>query len=303
MTVTRNNSYAKSTVCILACLLLCDCWGKLPPTFAKERADANLFDDSVIRKAFAASADGFSVDEVLINDQLRVAFLEQLFPDDPPTSKQESDVLQRLLQIRKAGKLNISATKRGRKPEEWISPIAEIAARVVTDRHRVATDTLLTDRQLRKELQDEANKIAPKIDAYIVRKSILQLRKKRALKPELVLRVADWSREIKTYTLDQIRSESIAGNLPAVPGVYLFRDDKGYLYIGEASNLATRLKQHLTDSDRQSLADFLAGNAADKVTVELHQFPKNSPAAKLTVRRAYESELIRSRNPRFNARP
>jgi hypothetical protein len=39
------------------------------------------------------------------------------------------------------------------------------------------------------------------------------------------------------------------------------------------------------------------------VTIELHIFPKTSPARKLTVRRAYESELIRSREPKFNVRP
>jgi hypothetical protein len=73
--------------------------------------------------------------------------------------------------------------------------------------------------------------------------------------------------------------------------------------VGEASNLAARLTEHVGGSDRESLADYLAGDEADQVTVELHIFPSTSPAKRVTVRRAYESELIRSRGPKFNVRP
>jgi hypothetical protein len=37
--------------------------------------------------------------------------------------------------------------------------------------------------------------------------------------------------------------------------------------------------------------------------VELHAFDPDSKARSLTVRRAYESELIRSRKPRLNIAP
>ena len=132
---------------------------------------------------------------------------------------------------------------------------------------------------------------------------MLQLRKKRALKPELVLRVANWGREVRTVSLANLKSQLKSGEIPKQPGVYLFRSKDGYLYIGEAASLKDRLKQHVTDSDRPSLATYLAGDEGDKVTVEMHIFPSESPAKELTVRRAYESELIRSRNPKFNTRP
>jgi hypothetical protein len=264
---------------------------------------AKPLSDSEVQAAFIATHQGFSADELLITDRLRSQFLKQLFANRSPSDAQQREALLRLLQLRKSGKLNAPATKRGPRIDDSVSPIAEIAARVIADRYRVSTDTLLADPVLRRELQKEADRILPGVDAYAIQKSLLQLRKKRQLRPELVLRVADWDRDIKTFTLATIRDELDAGRLPRQPGVYLFRNHEGYLYIGEASNLAARLKQHLTESDRASLANYLASTEAATVSVELHIFPKDSPASKITVRRAYESELIRSRQPKFNSRP
>ena len=53
----------------------------------------------------------------------------------------------------------------------------------------------------------------------------------------------------------------------------------------------------------KSLASHLAGNSKQEITVELHAFGKDSPAKDKTRRRAYESELIRSRKPRLNIAP
>jgi hypothetical protein len=191
------------------------------------------------------------------------------------------------------------ARRRGEPVPEAILPVAEIAARVVTDRHRVTTDTLLADPRLIAELRREAERVRGDVDPYLVRKAVLKLRKTRRLRPELVLRVAQWKRRIVTVRLSEIEPE----RLPHQPGIYLFRDATGYLYVGEASDLARRLQQHLDDSHNASLAHHLAGQSQQEVTVELHVFPPDSPAAKVAVRRAYESELIRSRSPRFNVQP
>ena len=91
--------------------------------------------------------------------------------------------------------------------------------------------------------------------------------------------------------------------VPTRPGIYIFRDESGYLYIGESSNLRLRVEKHLDHSDRKSLAHYLWENGNKKITVELHAFDPESKAKDKTVRRAYESELIRSREPRFNITP
>ena len=143
--------------------------------------------------------------------------------------------------------------------------------------------------------------MAPKVDPYLLRKASLTLRKSRRLQPELVLRVADWKKEI--IALAAAVAEKEPGKVPEQPGVYIFRDETGYLYIGESANLHDRIKQHLDRSDRQSLASYLETNGVKGVTLELHAFAADSPARLKPMRRAYESELIRSRKPRFNLAP
>ena len=53
----------------------------------------------------------------------------------------------------------------------------------------------------------------------------------------------------------------------------------------------------------KSLARCLLSNGIREVSIEQHIFPKDSPAKDKTKRRAYESELIRSRKPKFNLAP
>lgn len=264
---------------------------------------AQTFTAEAIRTAFAACHGGYSSDELLIRDDLRNCFLAKLSPNLGLTDAGQREALLALLKLRKAGKLSVRATKRGTPVDPAVHAIAEIASRAVTDRHRITSDTMLADPNFRHEFQTEAELISPGIDAYEVRKSVLGLRKKRSLRPELVLQVAQWGRQVTTQSLAQLKLGLEAGNVPKQPGIYLFRNADGYLYIGEAADLSVRLAQHVNESDRQSLAEFLAGDDADGVSIEMHVFAADSPAAKVTVRRAYESELIRSRNPKFNVRP
>ncbi len=261
------------------------------------------FSDQKIKAAFMDCHDGYSSDELLIRDELRDCFLNRLGNGAVLADDDQRMVLLTLLKLRKTGKLDVSATKRGKPVSPAVQPVAEIASRVVTDRHRITSDTMLADPLFRRELQREAELISPGIEAYAVRKSVLSLRKKRELRPELVLQVAQWGRKISTQTLAELRQSLAAGKTPKRPGVYLFRNPDGYLYVGEAIDLSARLNQHLSESDNRSLAKYLAGDDAALVTVELHVFDSDSPAAKVRVRRAYESELIRSRNPMFNVRP
>ena len=237
--------------------------------------------------ALSRSADGYSTDELLIREDLRALFLDELRREsqesnNPFDSIDETTIFKWLLRYRKAGKLSYRASKRGRSPDESIVPVAEIAARVVMDRHRITSDDMLMDAVLCRELQQEAEILMPGIDAYLVRKAILSLRKKRALKPELVLQVAQWGREVKTYTLSQLKDALRHDTIAKQPGVYLFRTPTGYLYIGEAANLATRLTQHTTSSDRRALADHLSVNSDEEVSVELHIFQSDSPAKNVT---------------------
>lgn len=254
----------------------------------------------VVRLAYLEVYDGWSTDEVLLQTKRNDQFLAECrrrMPDIP-----SFDFNWSLLNLRKAGGLrDISTTKRRRDKSDSYIHAAEIAARFLEDRYSVNTDRVLCDPKLRAEYDKEAKKVAPNVEPYLLRKASLTLRKSRRLQPELVLRVADWKKDI--VAMPAMEAENEPGKVPEKPGVYIFRDATGYLYIGESSNLHDRIKKHLDRSDRQSLASYLATNGVKGVTLELHAFAKNSPARLKPMRRAYESELIRSRKPRFNLAP
>jgi excinuclease UvrABC nuclease subunit len=136
---------------------------------------------------------------------------------------------------------------------------------------------------------------------YQLRKAALGLRKARKLQPELIKRVANWKTEVLEYDAESLASE--LDLIPRKPGIYIFRDATGYLYIGEAGNLRLRVAQHLDHSDRRALAHYFWEAGLSGIVVELHAFDPKSEGGSTPARRAYESDLIAKRAPRFNLRP
>lgn len=284
----------------LSILIACD--RPLPAACQAEPAGLAEPFKQVVAAAFASVHDGYSVDEVLLDDELQTAFQRACRERSPDADPEECNWT--LLNLRKAGRLEAKTTKsrdRDEQAQDAVRHIAEIAARSVQDRHRSSIDRVMAKPQWRADFDAAVREISPEVDLYTVRKAAFQLRKTRELKPELITRLADWGREVKTVSLEELRKRLELA--PEQPGVYLFRDATGYLYIGEAANLHKRLGQHLEQSDRQSLASYLSERNAESITIELHTFAPDSRIKELAVRRAYESELIRSRNPRFNIRP
>ena len=253
----------------------------------------------VVTTAFQEVHDGWSTDEVVLKDDLNQKFLakcQEKLPDDPP-----ADFNWTLLNLRKAGKLGSVTTKRARHDHHDYEHASEIVARHLQDKYEQTIDRILCDPERRAEFDKAAIAIAPDVEPYRLRKAAFGLRKARQLTPELVVRAVDWKKEILTLSAADIVAD---GKLvPDAPGVYIFRDSTGYLYIGESSSLKQRVNQHLDRSDRKSLAHYLWEKGNREITVELHVFGKDTPAKDKTRRRAYESELIKSRKPRFNIAP
>ncbi len=253
----------------------------------------------VVREAFAATHQGYSVDELLIRDDLDRMFVAECRRSLPDSTAR--DLNWALVNLRKAGKLNVPTTRRGEPADAGLEPLAEIAARTLQDRYEISTDEIFCDPDKRTEFDEIARQSDPEIEVNSLRKAALRLRKARQLRPELITRIADWGRKVTEYTAADLAADLTL--VPAEPGIYIFRDKSGYLYIGEASDLRARLTTHLIESDRKSLASYLKANDYDSITIELHTFAADSRIGELSVRRAYESELIRSRRPRFNIRP
>jgi hypothetical protein len=253
----------------------------------------------VVADAFATTHDGWSSDEVILQDDLNERFIAECQKHLPQSLPR--DLNWTLINLRKAGRLNVRATRRNNPSTEKVAHVGEMCARMMSDKHGVSIDRIMTDPQLRSEFDSAARAIDEQIDTYLVRKAAFRLRKTRQLKPELITRIADWGRVVTQHPAGQLAARPDL--IPESPGIYIFRDASGYLYIGEAINLRERLTQHLNDSDRAALGHYLATQGANEVIIEIHSFDPDSRIRELMVRRAYESELIRSRNPRFNIRP
>ena len=169
------------------------------------------------------------------------------------------------------------------------------------DRFQANIDQWLVSPKLLKEFDALIAEIVPDADRYESRKAAMKLRKSRRLQPELLARVTDWKREIQTTSVEHAASH--LASLPSNAGIYIFRDKTGFLYIGQSNNLRTRLTKHLDKSDRKSLSKYLGATNSQEITIELHVFAADSPAASTVVREAYESDLIRTRKPKFNIAP
>ncbi len=290
----------KHSFCIALCFLFIGVLAAQEPrTTTEPDSGSQTKLNDVVREAFRKTHDGWSVDEVLIRDDLNRAFIQNCREQLPDVEEKEFNWT--LLNLRKAGKLGVKATQFNYESYENVMHVAEVAIRSIQDKHKISSDAILADPQRRKDFDEVARGIDSAIVPYQVRKCALRLRKARDLRPELITRIADWNREVHEFPAAKVAADLTL--IPEMPGIYLFRDKTGYLYIGEAINLRTRLETHLDDSDRKSLANYLRQQGVDSISIEIHSFPADSRMKDITVRRAYESELIRSREPRFNVRP
>jgi hypothetical protein len=255
--------------------------------------------ESIVVASFEASADGWSVDEVMLHDKRRARFLESCHQKVSTVS--EKELFETLLRVRKGGRLKVRATQNARSSLEDYTIAAEIAARRIADEKKAHFDQVLCDPDLLQLFDQIAAELSPNTDPYLLRKAALRLRKSRQLQPELVVQSNNWNVKLQEYTLTELTTQ--LPELTTRPGIYIFRDATGYLYIGQSNNLRERLTHHLKESDRDQLRNYLLGKAGPELKIELHEFLEGSPGEKLTARRAYESELIRSREPRLNLAP
>ena len=98
----------------------------------------------VARLAYATVYDGWSSDEVLLQDELNAKYLTECRKRMPDI--RAFDFNWTLLNLRKAGELrDIRATKRRRDRHDEYLHAAEIAARFLEDRYKVNTDRVICE--------------------------------------------------------------------------------------------------------------------------------------------------------------
>ncbi len=203
---------------------------------------------------------------------------------------------QQLLNLRKAG--DLKGLPRSRRTsfakEEEYRFASEIAARHLERQKGVTVDEILCDPELVQQFDIISANLSPGFSPLQYRWGALNLRKAKRLRPELLSRVAPAER-ISLGLVTELDVVSISSR----QGLYVFYgpESKQTLYVGEATNLRTRLEKHLDHSDNKSLAHWLWDHGFTKLYLEIHLLP---PATTKRVRRALEAELIASRRPIFN---
>jgi predicted GIY-YIG superfamily endonuclease len=251
----------------------------------------------VVLRNFFATHSGRSTDDVVIDDIRNAAFIAACQEEVPTATPYQLNWELYNLRKQPPGIGRVTTVKTRDRHDDYLHA-SEIAARHMEDEHQRTIDQVLCDPDMRRQFDALAQSIAPGVTVYLLRKAALKLRKGRQLKPELIKRVADWGRVVSTHTAEELLADFDL--IPRQPGVYIFRDRTGFLYIGECGNLRARVAQHMDHSDRKALAHYLWQNGFKELTIELHAFRKDSDGKIASHRKAYETDLIRSRKPRLN---
>jgi site-specific DNA-methyltransferase (adenine-specific) len=249
----------------------------------------------LVRRAFLAVHEGFSTDRVVADPEMNLRFLEEC---RRLGSQEPARLLnQRLLNLRKAS--DLKGLPRSRRTsfadEEQYRFASEVAARYLERAKGLNVDQILCDPDLAHEFDQVAAGLAPGYRPLQYRWAALNLRKSKRLTPELLARVAPRAGYVSLGRVEDIQADQ----LPTGQGLYIFYDavSKQALYVGEARNLRKRLDKHLDHSDNKSLARWLWDHGAQNLFLEIHSLPDGTSTP---VRRALETELIRSRRATFN---
>ena len=241
--------------------------------------------------AFDATCRGFSPDRVVADPELNSAFVAEA--GRLGLTESAATLNRHLLNLRKRGYLPGRKSKRTSFPDvDDYRFAAEMAIRFLERRDGTSLDSIICDPALTAEFDSFAAKIAPGYSPLQYRWAALNLRKMNHLKPELLARV---SRPVSVVTY-RVKDLDL-GVVPAQQGLYYFFTASEALYIGEAENLYKRLKKHLDHSDNKGLARWMWEHGIDDLHVEIQLLASTTSTM---VRRALETELIRSRSPVFN---
>lgn len=257
-----------------------------------ESSGTGSIDNALIRRAFEKVHQGFSADRTIADPELNLAYLRECdvlrleFPAEP--------LNRALMNLRKSGTLDVETTHRTTFDDEDYRFASEIAIRLLERRDGTTLDEIICDPIRAAEFDEIAASISPGFIPLNYRWAALSLRKQRELIPEVAARLI----RPEVVKLIELGGE-IPDDIPNQPGVYKFIDSESNvtLYVGEASKLRKRLRQHAKHSDNKDLAMHLWEHGRRGIMIEYNVFPEGTSKREL---RAIELEQIRITNPVFN---
>ena len=248
--------------------------------------------NTTLHDAFRDTCQGFSADRVVTDSELNTKFIERC--RNAGLQDTAADLNIALLNLRKGGLLKGSprSKKTSFSDEESYRYASEVAARHLEKRESTTLDRIICDPVLATEFDTIASSISPGYTSLRYRWAALNLRKARALRPELLSHVVR-PRGIFLGCIDSIPIEQ----LPMNQGLYIFYGPNETLYVGKAMYLQRRIAKHLDHSDNKNLARWFWSNGFCNVHLEVQSLDDNTTSK---VRKALEAELILSRRPIYN---
>jgi predicted GIY-YIG superfamily endonuclease len=247
---------------------------------------------SLICTAFDETCHGFSVDRVVTDPLLNGEFIRTCRGLGVAATPVEINLF--LLNLRKRGliKREKRSIKTSFPDEESYRFASEIAARFIEKRDATTLDRIICDPVLAIEFDALAAEIAPGYSPLQYRWAALNLRKSRALRPELLSHVVRPT-GISVGAVQHV----VVREISTKQGLYIFYGQKETLYVGEAINLQKRIAKHLDHSDNKNLARWFWVNGFRDVYLEVQVLAENTSTK---IRKALEAELISTRHPVFN---
>jgi site-specific DNA-methyltransferase (adenine-specific) len=221
---------------------------------------------SAIGQAFENVCERYPEDRVVADPELNRRYIiecRNLGLDAPVR-----DLNRSLLNLRKSG--SRPKKERSRKTsfrdEDDYRFASEIAARFLERRDRMSLDEIICDPERVREFDDLAARIAPGYSPLQYRWAALNLRKIKALPPEIISHALP-STSVTVTSVNQL----VVNDVSSGQGLYVFYNRIQTLYVGEASNLKKRVRTHLDHSDNKGLARWLWEHGVDEVFIELHR--------------------------------
>jgi len=251
--------------------------------------------DSRVKQAFLEVREGRSPEYVICDSGLNEAFLEAA--RRLGSQGNDADINSTLLNIRKQGGLSDCPTTRRKKPDPNLKHYQNAVlntARLLEKQFDKNVDDIICDPDAQAQFDALIQFFCPGTPAFEAKYAALSLRKRNQLKPEPVGQII---RAIGSEALELVGLEGRLGELPDGPGVYLFFDEETTLYTGKADNLKKRIKDHISTWTYRDLVRQITDNRRPRVFVLYHALPVTITARELS---AYETELIRSRDPEHN---
>jgi hypothetical protein len=209
----------------------------------------------------------------------------------------DAEINTHLINLRKRGLLKDCPTTNRKKPDpgrnRYLNAVLN-TIRLVERQFGKNVDDVICDPETQVQFDAMIQFMMPGMPAFEAQYAALSLRKTNRLKPEPIGQII---RAVGSNILNLSELEKQFSKLPEKPGVYIFFDEDVTLYAGKAKKLRNRIKEHISTWAYRDMIRQLRERKRPPAFVVYHELPVSITTKELA---AYETELIRSRDPEHN---